>query len=619
MEKSGGVKRTEAHRIDTKGQAILAQALPPDFVARRLDPDYGLDYEVEIFDGDSPTGLHFYVQLKSVAATKSPPSIRLELSHLAYWASQTLPVLLVVADVGTESLWSMWTNDLDSFSAGAKQRTKAFRLDPSAKWNSSTPGRLHSDVAAFRRFRERAVVWPIGLAVLGIEGEAVGLSPESARDLLRPLVANVGELLHLRPAGETQSGDLRIECRSTSTRFATIAARHVVIDHASESPPLSGNDLLVLCGLALLEARQYEQAAQIVSASAGRSSLWAYPFFSHLMAQALIAGGRAGEALSWAQRLVGAGNDADASAVAVLTAVCQSNGDSTLDPQELRSVMEARFDGLVETQKREAAHAAYNLANFFRCNNEPTDAIVWLRRASAAWPEYERLGYWHRELGGALFLTAQFDQAADAYARAVELDDDFAKLPLLLGDSLFRAGRYGEAITALERPSELEGSTGAFARILSGTCSLIVETTGLVSQVQPEADRVVDTSDESAALGSVHEWALNSWCWLVLGAGKQDDPRYGAAAAIALYEPWLWAGALLSALAVGWTELAADCASTARHYVGYGVLDSIVEIAEGAEMSELVAGARDLYDRATPLPSEPFVTRLFELHSAPNP
>ena len=58
------MKRPEAHDIDEAAQRLFKIALPNDWVPRREDPDYGLDFVVEVFDQGDTTGLRFAVQLK---------------------------------------------------------------------------------------------------------------------------------------------------------------------------------------------------------------------------------------------------------------------------------------------------------------------------------------------------------------------------------------------------------------------------------------------------------------------------------------------------------------------------------------------------------------------------
>jgi hypothetical protein len=67
-------KRPESHIVDTAGAQLLRSALPDAWVVRPYQPDYGIDFAVEVFDsfGDGfvSLGEHFFIQLKSHSNVK---------------------------------------------------------------------------------------------------------------------------------------------------------------------------------------------------------------------------------------------------------------------------------------------------------------------------------------------------------------------------------------------------------------------------------------------------------------------------------------------------------------------------------------------------------------------
>lgn len=77
--------------------------LPADWQPREQHPDYRIDYIVEIFENEQPTGLSFAVQLKgtgSLDESEGSVRVRIETDHLAYYMDRvTSPVFLVVVDV----------------------------------------------------------------------------------------------------------------------------------------------------------------------------------------------------------------------------------------------------------------------------------------------------------------------------------------------------------------------------------------------------------------------------------------------------------------------------------------------------------------------------------------
>lgn len=143
--------RTEQHVIDDEGQKLLSSRMPKTWVLREYRPDYGLDYAVEAFrPAGTDTlgkpryetlGEHFFIQLKSCRTTvrgklelfgrsnvekvretlnRDDPVGKLETIRFAIETPElvtvqrmgsAVPVLLVVADLGTQSCHFVCLND----------------------------------------------------------------------------------------------------------------------------------------------------------------------------------------------------------------------------------------------------------------------------------------------------------------------------------------------------------------------------------------------------------------------------------------------------------------------------------------------------------------------------
>lgn len=146
-------QRTEQHLIDQDAQAIFRAAVPRHWVVREYRPDYGIDFDVEVFrasmtESTNPKkqkkfetlGEHVFVQLKGCSVTKrqivklhargnvekskltstSEPvgemevvAFPLEVSELVtvQRMGSALPVLLVVADLDANKCFFVCLND----------------------------------------------------------------------------------------------------------------------------------------------------------------------------------------------------------------------------------------------------------------------------------------------------------------------------------------------------------------------------------------------------------------------------------------------------------------------------------------------------------------------------
>lgn len=138
-------KRTISHLIDHEGITILRNLLPKEWVHREYKPDYGIDFDVEVFDyieDDNLVSLgeHFFVQLKSsskvkVTKIKVFPRVNVEKQPLTIDKSKTrtmevmsvqldssdfslaqsmgpsVPTLLFLCDIEAESIYYVCLND----------------------------------------------------------------------------------------------------------------------------------------------------------------------------------------------------------------------------------------------------------------------------------------------------------------------------------------------------------------------------------------------------------------------------------------------------------------------------------------------------------------------------
>ena len=96
---------------------IFEKSVPPNCAIRSQEDqeDYGIDYELELTDSnDQATGLIFKVQQKGVETAslggdgKWVSFSTLTVEKMAYYLNKVrIPVIFVVVDVATESVW--WT------------------------------------------------------------------------------------------------------------------------------------------------------------------------------------------------------------------------------------------------------------------------------------------------------------------------------------------------------------------------------------------------------------------------------------------------------------------------------------------------------------------------------
>jgi hypothetical protein len=106
------ITKPEEHDINRAGKRLLRELLEPlGWVINDVQEDYGIDYNVQVFDGRHPTGAWFHVQLKSsgsssYSADNTFISQELSADHARHYALEIRdPVLVVHADVTSSHLY----------------------------------------------------------------------------------------------------------------------------------------------------------------------------------------------------------------------------------------------------------------------------------------------------------------------------------------------------------------------------------------------------------------------------------------------------------------------------------------------------------------------------------
>ena len=106
------ITKPEEHDINRAGKRLLREVLEPlGGVVNDVQEDYGIDCNVQVFDGESPTGAWFHVQLKSsassdYAADRSFVSQVLLTDHARHYALEMRqPVFVIHADITSKKIY----------------------------------------------------------------------------------------------------------------------------------------------------------------------------------------------------------------------------------------------------------------------------------------------------------------------------------------------------------------------------------------------------------------------------------------------------------------------------------------------------------------------------------
>lgn len=531
-------QRPRSHRIEDESRRVLEAAVDPHFrFYPRTPPEYGIDGELEEFDDqDRGTGLHFYAQLK---ATDEPDlaralAVSIDLDTANYYRAAPLPVLMVRYVAANESLYCRWFHQYDPYYGRGGAQTLTFRWQPTDQLEDETVAGLADDARAFLELGAAALRLPRPVYLTSVE--AFGFDPAELglafRAAARERPAEVVPVGGRAPAGaiEVQIGadEIRVDLAKV-----TGAALHIV------EPGYPGTfgaeqvavDSMVLLALAFERVGQDELVSRFASTFLARSSFASDIDVAFAVSAAMSRAHRILEALE----LSDAFDDPDSEEMAE---VAQVFGFPAL--YKARSLSERELTAHIETLRlrakrrkgnpHAAAEAYMNLANCYRALNRWAPAVSHYKRVLKLDPAYADRAYYWFELGGALWGTDQFDQGAEAYARAIELGTDEPLAPALQADALLFAGRYAEALT-LFRGLKLGDADDGEYRLKTRVSQAIVERLGIAQQ-RRRTKRAIAAAPVSE-LDNAHAWqqaasaqlaldALWGSAWLNMGLSEDE-------------------------------------------------------------------------------------------------
>lgn len=620
--------RPRSHQLESQSRIAFDQALPASWVTRDLNPDYGVDKEVEIFETDgSATGLTFGVQLKATD-TEGPEALRVPFTHdkVGYYRSLHDPILVVRYLASSGELYARWLHSFDPYYEPTSERGITMVFSTADKWESATPNRLREGVAAFRRFRGSALQLPVQFAVFTetdpLHGKtrsewsvAIGVAAEPLSD-----VVMIGNL-------ERTSVIPTIELRVDSIA-ANIGGVASITFH--NDPQLTGVELdarpfdaLAAIGLAFDHLGHADLAARVLRLAAPKSHVVLVPEAALMIASTFARARRVREALEVAEALADR-TEEEAGAASSIMSVAALHAAPNMSADERDAYdrfLIARIERLQSQEGRGQAH--YSFANFLRTSRRPRKAIRHYRLALTHDPGYTERPYFWREVGSCLFLEQRYVWAVEALERAVDLGDR-VETRALHGDALFFAGEFRRAEEVLgayldEHPGEAEW------RLKRTVLPEVRARFGDVRNRDVEvALQLADgaTEDERRQLAALDEDPLCGLAWfnygvLLFSVERHEESLFAflMTALIQSGDVEAWCNAIALAMGENALPLAADIIEAAYRANGEAVLVQFAEMLRSQpdgpadpEILEALTGAV----RALPADEEPFELRVVE-------
>lgn len=510
-------ERPREHVLEEESNRAFVNALPSAWVARPQDPDYGIDYTVEIFEDGSRTGLSFNVQIKATDEAdlkKALRSVRFPRQLADYYAAQPSPVLIVRFHAPTEQLYCKWFHAYDphlrprSTASLEAAQSIGFRFDESDTWNAATPQELAAGVRGFRRFRQAEQHLPLTLLV----EDTAAVDPHQLAAALRASFRPVRDLIAVERRGATTE-DAVVEVGEDRARvsLADVTSATVHFEPSHCSTEWLAPNLAVVLALTLTNIGQINLAAQLTGACGDHADLLTDPECCLVLAGAFYRSRRVPEALRLLDRLDASGEwPRELASYLLMTALLARGPNLTTEERELaEQVIESRVTRRVDRGDAPAAAAeTYNLAMLYKRTLQLDRAQTAFERAGELDPTYLGRGYYHSDIAGALFGREDYAAASEHYLRALELGAE-PHIEALAADALVYAGRYHEAMDLFARYLESAGNDSpecAEWRLKKAVLPLLIGVGGESQNREPDtASAEIEPVDFETSQISIHD------------------------------------------------------------------------------------------------------------------
>ena len=597
-------QRTRSHDLDDEAVRAFSSAVASSFKFRpREGREYGIDGTAEHFDaGGHATGLHFFCQVKGTddVDLSSALATDIKVRTANYLRSASLPTLMVRYLAGTDQLFVRWFHQYDPYEGRGGEKTLRFRWREDDEWGEDKADKLEAEARAFADFRKASLSLPRPLYLESVG--AFGLSSAEIRIALRAACSARPDVLSYQ-AGEAAAGEISIAIRDQEIRadLAKVTSATLHFDGSGyggpPAPDLVAADALMMVAMGLERLGQDELVSRLASTYLLRSTLPAHADAMSALAWSFFRADRITEALSLSDALDDPDAE-DAETAAFLLSLPALEKGSALTGGEADAyerVLEARIERRASGGPRELAIAYRNLAGFHRSRNSWTQAVSSYELALENDPSFAERDYFWFEYGGPLWGIAEYERAAEAYGRAIDLGSTMPLARALKADSELFAGNYAVAAEDFSAFNSEHPEDDGEYRLKERAARTIVERLGIARQVRdPEG-----TMDESLydSPETPEEWAkyaerqlerdaLNNSAWVNLGIADFQRGRTGggldcsvAAAMSNFADGEAWQRAIVAAYELGEHNVFRDLVVCGRRLLGDELIESVIAIA----------------------------------------
>lgn len=616
------MKRPRQHVLETESRKAFERLLPDAWVYRPFNPDYAIDYQVEIFSDEISQGKAFYVQLKGTDSEsgKKKASLDLDLGYYEYYASLPLPILLVVYSSDSGHFWGIWVNKyLSTKNLRSGQKYLRINFEKKDEIDAYYFNRLESEFTLQMHESRALFITTDGQA----DSERFATVARKWIETCYPgvLKHEEGNLpLYTKLEITCDKRFLRTTIRDAllgtqKTRCIIKKDKREFLDFPVYKPDSLPEELfefffiiatimlgvapeLALDGIESFFSKyrgKYKKFETIVHVVHEFISARRYSSLRKITAECILA-------------------DFIDDFQYINLAIFFQLGKCKQGSSELRQLYNEGLQKAIDASTGDAKGIfCYNYANSSKSELSPAQSLSWYQKARRYKPEYLKMDYWWKEVAGVLFKGRHYKSSASCYEYASQLSDKYEPLILALtADALFMSRQFKDSTAWFERYFEKETDPSSEWFLKHKVCSFLLSNgfpkgptqRDLAVEIADSAIKDQEANDELKADRLVKAIDADPLCclawynygWVQLKSGQQSQAMiaYLVCAVTCDWDREAWMNALFLSFNEKNDVLFLHIANALREKYGKGILRDISKLIQSQKIEE--AKKKGLYD-----------------------
>jgi len=465
------MQRPESHTLEEESKLKFQLSLPRNWIKREQMPDYGFDFDVQVFDNDTPTPFHFYVQLKATKSLKKVANgfpFVLDTEYLKLYYQGHFPVMICLYIKDIEKFFYIWIDDYFDSLNFKDYKDLVFQKNKTLYFSNLIQednfALLEEEVKRLNYIRNPNLrteeIFKINVFFNAIKSKII----KNKILIFFYYTKEIDFFKIVEVENENVSNFIiDLEQKNVKVKFSNNSLEFpILLDENSLNSEycLLEEDYTFLKTLSIpICFLLFQNGYTRRSANLLKSCLFDNKFIldqkylfevSHFICTILSKGEKSLDILKLAKIF--------ANLNMIETAEWYSNlgrffMNNLIEDTEQYNLSYISFqESLVDLIKDKTYKGIcfYNMANTLRSIDDCKKAIRYYFKAKDNFPEYLERPYWWAELAGCFFMINKYFFSEKFYKKATDLGEDNIPTRPLMADALLHQGKYSKAVEAYD-------------------------------------------------------------------------------------------------------------------------------------------------------------------------